>query len=86
MRFCYRRRSVGWPELYDEMCAVAGRGAFQGWGFAELAEHGIGFTLFDMPGLAAIAAVVTREERDRRRGLTGPVAIPAPAIIAPEPA
>jgi hypothetical protein len=73
VRFCYRRRRVGWPELYDEMCAVAGRGAFQGWGFAELAEHGIGFTLSDMPGLAAIAAVVSREERDRARG-TKPLA------------
>jgi hypothetical protein len=70
VRFCYRRRRVGWPELYDEMCAVAGRGAFQGWGFAELAEHGIGFTLSDMPVLAAIAAAVSREERERRRGLT----------------
>jgi len=68
VRFCYRRKRVGWPELYDEMCAVAGRGAFQGWGFAELAQHGIGFTLFDMPGLAAIAAVVSREERARTRG------------------
>lgn len=67
VRFCYRRRRVGWPELYDEMCAVAGRGAFQGWGYAELAQAGIGFTLFDMPGLAAIAAVVSREERDRTR-------------------
>ena len=23
IRFCYGRRRVGWPELYDEMCAVA---------------------------------------------------------------
>ena len=23
IRFCYARRRVGWPELYDEMCAVA---------------------------------------------------------------
>ncbi|MGH3074968.1 MAG: hypothetical protein ACRDQC_08580, partial [Gaiellales bacterium] len=67
VRFCYQRRRVGWPELYDEMCAVAGRGAFQGWGIAELAEHGIGFTLSDMPALAAIAAAVSREERERRR-------------------
>ena len=71
VRFCYARRRVGWPELYDEMCAVAGRAAFQGWGIAELAEHGIGFTLFDMPALAAIASVVSREERDRRRSGAG---------------
>ena len=25
VRFCYRRRRVGWPELYDEMCAVRPR-------------------------------------------------------------
>ena len=23
VRFCHRRKRVGWPELYDEMCAVA---------------------------------------------------------------
>jgi hypothetical protein len=63
VRFCYRRRRVSWPELYDEMCAVAGRGAYRGWGFAELHEHGIGFTLRDMPRLAGIAARVCREER-----------------------
>ncbi|HEX5465639.1 MAG TPA: hypothetical protein VFW92_03080 [Candidatus Limnocylindrales bacterium] len=63
VRFCRRRRRVGWPELYDEMCAVAGRGVFRGWGFTELAEHGISFTLSDMPGLAAIVQHVIRSER-----------------------
>ena len=29
IRFCYARRRVGWPELYDEMCAVASRGLFR---------------------------------------------------------
>ena len=37
VRFCHRRRRVGWPELYDEMCAVAGRGLFRGYGAEELA-------------------------------------------------
>ena len=23
VKFCYQRRKVGWPELYDEMCGVA---------------------------------------------------------------
>ena len=32
VRFCYQRRRVGWPELYDEMCAVATRGLFRGMG------------------------------------------------------
>jgi hypothetical protein len=67
VRFCYHRRRVGWPELYDEMCAVAARGTFRGWGFAELADQGICFTLADLPGLAAVAAEISREERERRR-------------------
>jgi hypothetical protein len=69
VRFCYHRRRVGWPELYDEMCAVAARGVFRGWGFAELADQGICFTLSDLPGLAAVAAEVSREERERSRRL-----------------
>ncbi len=66
VRFCYRRRRVGWPELYDEMCAVASRGLYKGWGLAELSEHGIGFSLFETPALARVAADVAREETDRR--------------------
>jgi hypothetical protein len=62
VRFCYRRRRLGWPELYDEMCAVAGRGLYRGWGAEELAAVGIGLSLFEMPGLAAIAARVIAEE------------------------
>lgn len=63
VRFCYRRRRVGWPELYDEMCAVASRGLFRGWGQAELAEHGIGFSLFATQALAALVARIVAEER-----------------------
>lgn len=68
VRFCRRRRRVGWPELYDEMCAVAGRGIFRGWGMVELAEHGIGFTLADMPHLAAIVGAVVQAERASAAG------------------
>jgi hypothetical protein len=66
VRFCYRRRRVGWPELYDEMCAVAGRGLYRGWRFAELEERGIGFSLHQTLELARIAALVAIEEGDRR--------------------
>ena len=61
VRFCYGRRPVAWPDLYDEMCSVASRGAFRGWSFVDLAEHGICFTLPDMPRLAAIADRVAHE-------------------------
>jgi hypothetical protein len=52
IRFCHRRRHVGWPEIYDEMCAVAARREFNGWGHDQLAEHGLTFALFEMPRLS----------------------------------
>ena len=70
IRFCYRRRRVGWPELYDEMCAVAARGLFRGLVAEDLASHGIGFSLFDMPALAAMSAGVVAEELALRRPVT----------------
>jgi hypothetical protein len=63
VRFCYRRRRVSWPALYDEMCHVAARGAFRGMGYCELAEHGISFCLSDLPAMAALTERVMREER-----------------------
>jgi hypothetical protein len=76
IRFCYRRRRVGWPELYDEMCAVAARGLFRGLGADELAAHGIAFGLFDMPALAAMSSGIVAEEQALRR--------PMAVVIAPE--
>jgi len=75
IRFCYRRRRVGWPELYDEMCAVAARGLFRGLGVDDLADHGIGFALFDMPALAAMSAGIVAEEQALRRPMTVVLAV-----------
>jgi hypothetical protein len=82
VRFCRARRRVGWPELYDEMWAVASRSLFRGYGFGELEERGIGFSLFGTRHLAAMAATVIEEERvagvpgqglrDRRRSAVRP--------------
>lgn len=63
VRFCRARRRVGWPELYDEMWAVASRGLFRGYSFVELEGLGIGFSLFGTPRLARLAAAVIEEER-----------------------
>ncbi len=72
IRFCHKRRRVGWPELYDEMCAVASRGIYRGWGFRELGDHGVAFGLTEMPGLARLVAVVAAEEIERKgRSLVG---------------
>jgi len=65
IRFCYRRRPYGWPDLYDEMCHVASRRLFRGWGLGELAEQGIGFSLFETPRLAALVETVVIQERAR---------------------
>jgi hypothetical protein len=62
VRFCYRRRPLVWPHLYDEMCAVAGHGLFRGLGYLDLAEHGVSFSLTGMPRLAELTQRVISEE------------------------
>ena len=84
VRFCYRRKRVGWPELYDEMCAVAGRGLFRGYGADDLAALGIGFSLFDMPALAVLAGQVIAEEQALRRPMRVTIAEDGvPAAVEP---
>ena len=39
--FCMQRCGKGWPDLYDEMCRVAGHGLYQGLGYKELKELGL---------------------------------------------
>jgi hypothetical protein len=67
VRFCYDRRRVGWPELYDEMCAVATRGLYQGMGHDALADIGVGFSLFETPRLAVLVARIVAEEQAARK-------------------
>jgi hypothetical protein len=87
VRYCYRRRRTGWPEIYDEMCAVASRRLYKGWGFAELSEHGIGFSLFETPALAALVSRVISEEGPRRGQASGvPTLMSRPAEPKIEPA
>ena len=95
VRFCYHRRRVGWPELYDEMCAVAGRGLFRGFSADDLGGIGVGFSLFDMPALATLASRIVAEELALRRPvsvvITGAIAVPMtapddPPLAADRPA
>lgn len=81
IRFCYQRRRVGWPELYDEMCAVAARGLYRGYGSDDLAGFGIGFSLFEMPSLAAMSAGVVAEEQARRRPVSVTIRADAPVLV-----
>jgi hypothetical protein len=66
VRFCRGRRRVAWPEIYDEMCAVAARRLYRNWGLTELADHGIRFSLGEMPHLASVVSDVVQEERAGR--------------------
>jgi len=70
IRYCYQRRRIGWPELYDEMCGVAARGEFRGMDYDCLAALGVRFSLGDMQRLAALAHQVVTEERRRRVAIT----------------
>jgi hypothetical protein len=79
IRFCYHRRRVGWPELYDEMCAVASRGLFRGWGPDELEAHGITFGLLEMSQLSTTAAEIVAEDRARSKADRQPVTAPRAA-------
>jgi len=83
--YCHHRRGVGWPELYDEMCAVAARREYNGWDHAELAARGLTFSLFDMPRLAGwvravLAGEAERREADGHRGATTPRPQPQAAV------
>jgi hypothetical protein len=66
VRFCYRRRAVAWPELYDEMCAVAAHGDYRGLSYEQLENLGIRFVLTALPRLAEMAARVMAEEHGRQ--------------------
>jgi hypothetical protein len=75
IRFCYHRRRVAWPMLYDEMCAVAARGAFHGLGYPELADRGVTFCLSDMPRLVALAQRVMMEDASLEPAASPPMTL-----------
>jgi hypothetical protein len=85
VRFCYRRRRVGWPDLYDEMCRVAHRGQYKGMGLHDLADIGIGFSLFETTRLASLVGAVVADEQANRSRLTTPATV-RPAVEPTRPA
>ena len=77
IRYCHRRHGATWPELYDEMCAVAARREFNGWDHAQLASRGLTFSLLEMPRLASwsravLAGMAEQREIHGHRGATTP--------------
>ena len=61
--FCFERRGVGWPSLYDEMCFVAGNRLYRGLGYEELQEAGLDFTLGGLGKTSRLVNEVTRRTR-----------------------
>ena len=68
--FCYERRGVGWPFLYDEMCYVAGNRLYRGLGYEELAQAGLDFTLGGLGKTSRLVNEVTK--RHSRHGAFAP--------------
>jgi hypothetical protein len=66
IRYCYQRRRIGWPELYDEMCGVAARAEFRDMDYERLEALGVRFSLQEMGRLASLAQQVVADERRRR--------------------
>lgn len=61
--YCFARRPVEWPQLYDEMCFVAGNRLFKGLGYEELREAGLDLTLGGMGRTSRLASEVTKRIR-----------------------
>lgn len=64
IEFCFRRRSVGWPQIYDEMCYVAGNRLYKGLGYDELKAAGLDFTLSGLARTSRVTSEVTRSIRN----------------------
>lgn len=73
IRFCHDRKHVGWPELYDEMCAVAARREFNGWDHDQFAARGLTLSLFEMPRLSGWVRAVLAVPLEPVEGVSVPL-------------
>ena len=62
--FCTRRCGLKWPDLYDEMCWVAGQHLYKGMGYSELAQQGISFALEGIERIACIAESLPSDDAE----------------------
>ena len=85
IRYCHQRHGASWPELYDDMCAVAARREYHGWDHDQLAARGLTFSLFEMPRLAGwsravLAGAAEQRETDDLRASTSAASRPQGAV------
>ena len=62
--FCVRRRGKEWPDLYDEMCWVAGQRLFNGVGYAELRKRGFSLALTSLETTVSLVEEATNGNGD----------------------
>jgi hypothetical protein len=56
--YCTRQKKE-WPDLYDEMCRVAGQGLYQGLHYSDLRKLGLSFSLNHLANTIQIIESVT---------------------------
>ena len=57
--FCHNRCRSKWPDLYDEMCWVAGRRLFRNMGYDELEKAGLCLSLSEIDETIRLVNAVT---------------------------
>lgn len=62
VRFCVHRRGNCWPGLYDEMCRVASRKLYNGFGYAELSRLGLSLSLDVLDKTAKIVDLAVKQD------------------------
>ena len=61
--FCHQRCHSKWPDIYDEMCWVAGRRLFQNMGYDELEKAGLCLSLCEIDETIKLVNTVTSRNR-----------------------
>ena len=59
--YCLQQHPARWPEIYDQMCWVAGRRLFRGLGYAELSRAGLSLSLTQMAQLRRMVEQVSAQ-------------------------
>jgi len=59
--FCLKRRPARWPEIYDEMCWVAGRRLFRGLGYEDLSRQGLFLDLTHLVPLRRLVEQISQQ-------------------------
>jgi len=71
VRFCQQRCQLGWPDIYDEMCWVAGHKLFRGMGYDELSKVGMSLGISGMDDTIALLEGINSPSSQPAEELSG---------------